>query len=147
MVAKYDTHFEEKKEKLKTYQKEYRKEYKTKKKRCNLTLTNQEYERMKKLAKRNNLTLPNQVKKLAMATLEEQQDVPAHIQKKLDDIQYELSMMGNNINQLAKHWNTQSLIKQGQIDQDFKPIMKGVFEGLNHMKEKVHQMAKESEKR
>jgi len=90
----------------KAYQENYRKEYLAKRKRLSVTLDLKEFDKLQKIAAKENTTEGRILAKLGFCYLEQKYHVPWQLENQLSEFIQNCRAIGNNINQLAHHANS-----------------------------------------
>ena len=90
-------------EEKKAYQKRYREQYKSQVKRVNLTLSKEEHRLFSRAS--NNKKVTAFIKELALAGLNKQASIPAHLEEELKTLRFAIRNIANNVNQIAHHSN------------------------------------------
>lgn len=98
----------EKKERRREYVRKYMNDvYRKDHPSLNVTLTKSEYRRLRKEAKVSGRKCTAFFREAAFAYLNQEYLVPERLDEALYALTYQLTAMGNNLNQIAKHVNTQ----------------------------------------
>jgi len=116
-------------EKRRQYQETYKRQYKSKTKRINLTLTNDEYRDF--LAHAKNTKITTYIKSLALAGLHSQTIIPANIETELKTLRFAIRNIANNVNQIAHYSNlvrTVSTANENNLLQHIKQLEEAVQE-------------------
>lgn len=89
-----------------TYQKSYRENYKDQAKRVNLTFSLREFSSISRAAASSGIATATYVKRCALeAHHHKSASLPEEVLEQLEDLRRMVRIMGNNMNQMAKHSN------------------------------------------
>lgn len=124
------------------YHKLYYRKYKQRKRRGNLVLSLEEYSLLKKLAVQNKRSLPNQIKQMVFAYHHCRYLVPTDITARLDQINFILRNVGNNVNQIAAKMNTDALYSEIPSNRILQ-VLDGIFDGLSRLEKQVQDYIQE----
>lgn len=95
------------------YMREYRLQYKRQKKRINITVSNDEYDRILKMAGQNNKKVSRFVKDSIIQEVDKVYLLPED--EKLENLILQIRSIGNNINQLTRHIHRSNYISKDNI--------------------------------
>ena len=88
------------------YQREYQKNYQARTKRVNLVFSAAEYRSVKSVASSSGMAIASYVKRCALeAHHHKAASIPEEVLEQLEDLRRMVRIMGNNLNQMAKHSN------------------------------------------
>lgn len=88
------------------YQKQYWNKYKSRTRRVNLTLSNEEHQAFLRSAKTENEKLTSHIKKLSLSGLTGKAHIPPELKEELKTLRYAIYNIANNVNQIAHYSNT-----------------------------------------
>lgn len=97
------------------YMSTYRKEYKAKHKRVNITLTNEEYERVGQASSESGQKVTSFVKSTLLKEVDKVYLLPED--EKVERLILQIRSIGNNINQLTRHIHRSGFISRDDINQ------------------------------
>ena len=99
----------------KSYMAAYRKEYSEKNKRVNVTLSNDEFKRVKQLAESNRKKVTSFAKDLLIQEVDKVYLLPED--EKIESLILQIRSIGNNINQLTRHIHRSGFIGPDDVNQ------------------------------
>lgn len=105
-------------------------------KRLSVRLTEEEKITIQKFAKDDGLSISEYVKKMALkkVVISNRLEYTSDLRK----LNFELGKIGNNVNQLAKHFNSNKIIPQDF--KEFQKIMKDYFEHNGQIRDRLSQI-------
>ena len=123
------------------YQREYQKNYQARTKRVNLVFSAAEYRSVKSVASSSGMAIASYVKRCALeAHHHKAASIPEEVLEQLEDLRRMVRIMGNNLNQMAKHSN-----RVKQVLDDNEPFVH--LQNLEaELKAAISQVAKHSAK-
>lgn len=89
----------------KQYLKDYKKSYLKENKSVSVMLKNKDYNRLISQSKKQNTKPTTYAKEIILSKLNESSLVDYEVREKLDDLNFILRNVANNVNQIAKHSN------------------------------------------
>ena len=129
---------EQKEETMKLYQKEYYEKHKKRIKKANVTLSVEEYKEFEKLALKEGLSVPEQIKRMAIAYKKKNYIVPKAHEEELQELILLLRNVGNNINQIAHRLHLQAKqTGEPPTKKEGEQILQGIYNGLGFIETTV----------
>lgn len=89
----------------KEYLKEYKKGYREENKSVNITLKNADYNRLVSQSEKQNKKPTTHATEIVLSHLDSSSLVDSELREKLDELNFILRNVANNVNQIAKHSN------------------------------------------
>ena len=127
------------------YHREYWKKYKHRLHRVVVSLTPTEYKRIEKAAEFEGITLSKIVKRFALAYCDDTYVVPRDTVEKLNAIAFILRQYGNNVNQIARHFNADAKAGRFRECPEIFPTLVRIHAALQTMENEVKRIVESGE--